>query len=998
MFRGNFRVLQGKTSEAETEYDEAIQILEQSGWNDHLLRLNALLGKGAVYLTIGSFAKAETTYSELTSLYRAQSSIDYSGLLASMINLASTLQALGKYSSADSVLEDASELQSNHLGLNVENSAQVMIARGNLRRLQGRIDQAIAFFTAATSIYRSDTITFKLQYTNSLSDLANAYFDIEEFNKAESLYLEALRYSQRADKEVSPGLAIVYYNLANTNFSQGDLKLAEEYLLLSESAFVELYGPDCVYLCDVWTVLGSIYTATENHVRAEDLINKSVSLRTRYYGEHSLDITYDLNNLANIYFKTNRYRQADSLFRICLTIRDSILGASHPQACIILEGMASVAQRSKKLDSAAIFIKRAIEINRLNGIESGVYLGTLASIYSSSGLASEADSLFPIAETQLIQTYGKLNTHLADLQERITSHFFATNRTEDAMLSCAKEYDLKRQLFLRNVTFLTESEALKYSLSQKRSADRCIKVFLALPQEKRTAVSKNLVDVLVAAKRCVYDQMYYRNKLASIVKDSEAIALVHNYKVATYALKHLYSDPSIDPSSRAIVADSLLTVIEASQSTLGKLTSSRMSDIQIEHVSADSVYSMIPDSSLLIEYFEYNGSIETDSTEFRFAACYADESGFIELVDLGSATFVDSIVLRYRKTFDVLASRSRLPNKEDDIAYRKIAHKLTSILLNTQSLDLSDYSTLYIAPEASLNLVSFSGLLYDQETFLIEKVNIRNIGTSRDFLRREDAYESGHGILLLGDPAFGSSQDNSTGKSLSGEFAPQAYEAGNNFNCKPLPSTRNEILHIQSLWSGLNDDSAIVLLGTAATKTELLKFISNRKIIHLSTHGLFEAKSTESMPVRHRMTEALENPLFGSRLCLAGFNSLQSSQDANQVDQGSLSALDVMGIDLSTTSLVVLSACESGLGKIESGEGMNGLTRSFKLAGAKTVVSTLWRIPDKFSSSIVSSLYAASEYTSVDLKLREAQLKHIHKMRAAGLSDHPFTWAAFVVN
>jgi CHAT domain-containing protein len=172
-----------------------------------------------------------------------------------------------------------------------------------------------------------------------------------------------------------------------------------------------------------------------------------------------------------------------------------------------------------------------------------------------------------------------------------------------------------------------------------------------------------------------------------------------------------------------------------------------------------------------------------------------------------------------------------------------------------------------------------------------------------------------------------------------------------------------------------------------------------RRIIHLATHG-YCIPGESGQPrqgIRHDMYSGhfRENPLLLSGLFLAGANLHGKDAYSLGVEDGVLTAYEVSAMDLFGTEVVVLSACETGLGEVQQGEGVYGLRRAFQVAGARTVISALWPVPDRETASIMGELYAATGETLPE-KLQRVQLDLIARLRANQLADHPYNWAAFI--
>jgi CHAT domain-containing protein len=182
-----------------------------------------------------------------------------------------------------------------------------------------------------------------------------------------------------------------------------------------------------------------------------------------------------------------------------------------------------------------------------------------------------------------------------------------------------------------------------------------------------------------------------------------------------------------------------------------------------------------------------------------------------------------------------------------------------------------------------------------------------------------------------------------------------------------------------------------------------LKTVRSPQILHLATHGFFLEDQPHD-PNQYRrdlgvasVTDRLaganwENPLLRSGLLLAGFNTWRTGgQPPAEAEDGMLTAEDVTGLDLLDTELVVLSACDTGLGLVHAGEGVFGLRRAFVVAGAKTLVMSLWKVPDQQTQELMVDFYGRLlAGTPRAQALREAQLELRKRY------PHPFYWGAFI--
>jgi CHAT domain-containing protein len=254
-----------------------------------------------------------------------------------------------------------------------------------------------------------------------------------------------------------------------------------------------------------------------------------------------------------------------------------------------------------------------------------------------------------------------------------------------------------------------------------------------------------------------------------------------------------------------------------------------------------------------------------------------------------------------------------------DLLWKKLAEKLKQ--LNAKKV--------YFSADGLYHQVSMP-TLYNPATqkYLLDEIELVNLTNTKDILSEKREATTNQFALLLGAPEFGSDYD-------------------------PLPGTSREVEAIGSNLK-LNHWEAEILKGRQAHE-QAIKDMQKPRVLHIATHGYFEPEHEETAEERSRESKAVKsNPLWRSGLILTKDRS-QDTLDWN--NDGILTAYEAMNLNLDDTELVVLSACETGLGDVRYGEGVYGLQRAFKVAGANLVLMSLWKVSDEATEEFMKLFY-----------------------------------------
>jgi CHAT domain-containing protein len=309
-------------------------------------------------------------------------------------------------------------------------------------------------------------------------------------------------------------------------------------------------------------------------------------------------------------------------------------------------------------------------------------------------------------------------------------------------------------------------------------------------------------------------------------------------------------------------------------------------------------------------------------------------------------------------------------------------------------------TTWYVAPDGELWLYPWAALPTADGNYLAEAVDVRYVTSGRDLLARKSADPTGD-CVIVADPDF----DAGAGRPRTPAAGPAGGRGVADLlgRVGRLPGTALEARAVAPKLAALAAREPTVLIGERATEQQL-RTARRPRVLMLATHGFFLPPGPEHRAASKTWFEALTlhlavgdeavNPLRRSGVLLAGCNR----EPAPGGDDGVLTGLDVLGMDLRGCELVVLSACETGLGEVRDGEGVGGLRQAFLAAGAELVMSTLWQVPDLESARLMTRCFELqADGRPAGAALREAQLEAVRRRRERNAAAHPFFWAAYTL-
>jgi CHAT domain-containing protein/Tfp pilus assembly protein PilF len=829
-----------------------------------------------------------------------------------------------------------------------------------------------------------------------LGDIA---VDLENSRLATSLYERAQKVFEQKLGDQHPMTASVWERLGGTYWRAGRRpdaeKVTERALEVSERALGPnhpLVARSLAMLSLLRHAIGDLEKAEELDRRAMGIVEKSLGTNDELYAEL-------LNDLAlALYDRNHDYTEPETLLRRALEIEETLLGPQSYKVSIALQNLAMIARERKNYDQAEEYNRRVLAIRqRIIGPDHpdiAPILNNLALVYRDKGdVAKSLDTHFQALriweqsggpyDNGTMMSLGNIARTYAAIGD--TAHAIEFQRRVDAVLETQLELNLsigserQRRAFAGSMLQRTD-RTISLSLRQAPDEPDANALAALVLLQRKGRVLDAMTDTLAAVRRHAGDpaERGMLDQLGATVAQLARVALNRPEDMAPTDHQRLIKE------------------LEEKREKLEAQISDRDAEFRAhsQTVTVAAVQAAIPDRAALVEFAvfrPFDPKASSNSAAYgkpHYAAYVIRRLAPPHGRDLGPAAVIDEAI-------DALRQALRDPTRND---VKALARAVDGKVLAPIRALVGDATRLVISPDGELSLIPFEALVDDRDRYAIERYAINYVTSGSDLLRMQVPRTARSAPTIVADPLFGEPapsgaaepRSNSRFAAASARRTVTTAPDLSTVYFAPLPGTADEARAIKSLFP-----EARVLNGQKATKSELLQLEAPR-ILHIATHGFFlddpgapAASATSPDATRAiNATARVENPLLRSGLALTGANLTKGA-----TDEGILTALEASNLNLWGTKLVTLSACDTGVGEVRNGEGIYGLRRAFFLAGAETLVMSLWPVSDAVTRQMMSAYYAGLKVRhGRGDALRDAQLA----MLARTNRRHPFYWASFI--
>ena len=966
-----------KLEEAEETLQRALAIREREFGPDHLEIARVLNDLGSVAYRGRDPDLAEARFGQALAMLEATVGGEHPECAVSLTGLSASAMLRREYVQAERLEFRSLEIRKRSLGPDHPLTAFSMRELGSLLRRIGQTDQAEDLLRRAVGLFEASLGPEHPQTGRAFNSLAILVRDGGGYAEARGLFGSALAAFETSDDPLDPHIAGVLNNLAAVHRELGDFPEAEACLRRSLAIREGRYGADHPAVAQSLGNLANVLIEAGRPAEAVPLLERALTIKEETYGRSSVEFAASLAGLGRACRATGDLDRAEGSLVEAVAVFEALLGPDHPIVADQLTNLALAWHEKGDLDAAREGLLRAIEIRRAADGEAHSYIGryqhNLARVEADAGHEDAAMAAALSAETAA-------RDHL--------------------------------QLMARG---LAEDEAIGFDQYTRNRLDLLFAFALRWPQH-----TTPVWDALIRSRGLVLNELIARRR-AAMSDDPVLVALQDELTDATERLAKLSVRGSGKASPDAYREElaAARNDVEDLERQMGETSTAFRNDRRRSRIGFDEVAEALPSGAAIVGFTHRSifpdplGTRTPDTFDYMAIVLGPDASVPTPVV-LGPAPEIDALVLAWRRAAVRPGTAKGTPT--DETAFRLAGVALRRRIWDPLVELIGDAETVFIVPDGAFALLNLGTLPTGDDRYLVESGPLIHMLDEERDLAMPPARKLDHSsvLLALGDPDFDrKARGTAANETGSAEFrfrgASGVCGSLDEVVFRRLPSTGFETEIVAGLWRR-GSRPAVRLVGSQATERRFKQLAPGKAVLHLATHGFVLGEGCDSGVVAGRGIGGLAprqvNPghqgdpladLLGvAGLALAGANH-RAAAGPNQED-GILTAMEIANLDLGAVDWAVLSACDTGVGESISGEGVFGFRRAFRIAGARSVIMSLWPVEDDAAQAWMETLYRArmeGGMTTAE-SVRHASLVLLRTRREDGRSTHPFFWGAFI--
>ena len=929
---------------------------ENGNYSGHPIYVTSLNNLASYYSENGNYSEAIRYGTEAMEIRKRVLGTEHPNYAGSLNYLAKIISKTGNYSEAIKLGTEAKEICKRIVGTEHPYYATSLYNLAGYFSKIGNYSEAIKLGTEAMEIRKRVLGTEHPDYAGSLNDLAGNYQEIGNYVETLNLMTEAMEIYKRVLGTEHPNYAISLNNLANYYLQVGNYSEAIRLGIEAMELHKRVMGIEHPLYANTLCNLASYYSCVGNYSEAIRLGTEAMEIYKRVLGTEHSDYARSLHILANINSGMDNYSEAIRLGTEAMEIYKRVLGTEHSDYARSLHSLAAYYAYVGNFSEAIRLGTEAMEIRkRVLGKDHPHYatsLHNLADYYSNIGNYHEAIRLV----TEAMEIYNKIigtgHPHYAQALFHLGSYYSNIGNYSESFYFLRHYLSNTQSFVLHNFTELSSRiQESMWTYNYAYNFNTLLPYFVSKYQTNQTI--SELYD-----KTCLFAKGILLNtsiEIQKLILESGDSVMIEKFNALSSNIS-IYNKLIEKPiKERFMNADSLNRIIEQQEMVLARESKAYGDYTHNLTISWKDVQSKLDDNDIAVEFLDFP-VLNTDSTIY--------------------------VALTLKKGYDTphmvtLFEEKQLKSIPENVYYTQDA--VANLVWKPLEEELKGVRNIYFAPSGDLHKIGIEYLPISKTVNICDVYTLHRLSSTRQLVVIHDESKGKNTIIYGGINYDEKSKTISTDTTSTKESVLRsAFSFRANVDSLSL---RNSYDYLEGtkkeadmIVKDMEQHSVpyIYYSGTDGTEESFKKLDGTRpKVMHIATHGFYftEAEVQKSQfagPEIELLNDGglqagrivEQKPMTRSGLLFSGCNrTVCHERVPDEEEDGILTAQEISTLDLRGLDLVVLSACQTGLGDIISGEGVFGLQRGFKKAGAKTIIMSLWNVNDESTMKMMTSFY-----------------------------------------
>lgn len=855
---------------------------------------------------------------------------------------------IGQYEKAEENLSTAIEIFKD---INDEvsraNLSVAYITQARLLAIKGEYDDAEKLIFTSEELKEKSALTIESSSTNYQDDLAELYMSVGRFVEADQLLQMSMRDKVKDFGRESRHLSKTLVLTAQLRLTRGEYSEAEQMSRRANSLMTGIFGEESSKTVPSNLLLARIYTTIGDYDKAQALLARITEIQKREFGNDHVDVGKSISQLALVkYYKGDPIPEVNNLFTEAENIIGNKLGKTNPTYAEILKNMAiaNIAAGDYSLaftrldDAGRIWNKKIGRRGNLNAATVDVLKGD---IYYRQKEYNKADNLYESAKSRYQKFFNSSHPEYVKVQSKLSKTYYMKgnwNRAQGQIEDVLANYKTFIEDYFPS---LSEREKAKFWNTIKTDYEFYNTLIVSKNRNDRY-IGEMYNNALLTKALLLNTSIKIRERILNS-GDEELISIYQQWIRKKELLTAALSMTTSQLTENNINTGQLSQEVELLEKDLSLKSELFSQGYEKKGVTWENIRESLEETEVAIEMVRFRVFDHTFTDSIKYALLYVtgEKRAKPGMILLDNGEELEKKYLNYYRNSIKYKIRD---NNSYDAFWAPINSEIGTV------------STMYISPDGVYNQINLEAIpTWEENKYVLDNSNIVLVSNTKDlYLKKvQTVAEAQEQVaMMFGNPVFYIETAPGVPKPNSG-ITRETSEV-----IVDLPGTKKEIEEVKDYLGrkGYEINEYTELDANENT----IKAVVNPKIFHVATHGFFQSEKLEASALDAELNETYlyENPLLKSGLLLSGAGDILNETRFNyNVDNGILTAYEAMNLNLDQTDLVVLSACETGLGEIEAGEGVYGLQRAFLVAGAKTIIMSLFKVSDEATQQLMVKFY-----------------------------------------